>query len=105
MGKQEWALRTRWKLAAAPGVKATGEEISAAGFEDRSWMHATVPGTVLTSMIDRGIYPDPDFGLNNMAIPESLNKQDYWYRIEFDDAARGSRPACGTDVSRHQLRG
>jgi hypothetical protein len=83
-GKQEWALRTRWKLAAAPGVTGSGEQISVPGFEDKSWMHATVPGTVLTSMVDRGVYPDPDFGLNNMAIPESLNKQDYWYRIEFD---------------------
>ena len=34
-------------------------------------------------MIDRGIYPDPYYGLNNMAIPEDLNKQDYWYRTEF----------------------
>jgi hypothetical protein len=34
-------------------------------------------------MIDRGVYPDPDYGLNNLAIPESLNKQDYWYRLEF----------------------
>ena len=57
-------------------------------------MRATVPGTVLTTMIDDGIYPDPDYGLNNMAIPESLNKQDYWYRNEFTlpvamDAAAG----------------
>ena len=44
---------------------------------------ATVPGTVLTTLIDRGVYPDPDFGLNNLAIPESLNKHDYWYRVEF----------------------
>ena len=84
LGKQQWALRTRWKLTAAPGVTGSGEQISGVGFEDKSWMHATVPGTVLTSMVDRGIYPDPDFGLNNMAIPESLNKQDYWYRIEFE---------------------
>jgi beta-galactosidase/beta-glucuronidase len=38
-------------------------------------------------MVDRGIYPDPDYGLNNMAIPESLNKQDYWYRVEFASPA------------------
>ena len=25
----------------------------------------------------------PVFGLNNLAIPESLNQQDYWYRTEF----------------------
>src|SRR5450631_3934181 len=34
-------------------------------------------------MIDQGTYTDPDYGLNNLAIPESLNKQDYWYRTEF----------------------
>jgi beta-galactosidase/beta-glucuronidase len=34
-------------------------------------------------MINQGVYPDPDYGLNNLAIPESLNKQDYWYRSEF----------------------
>ena len=40
-----------------------------------------------------GIYPDPDYGLNNLAIPESLNKQDYWYRADFraPKAARGRR--------------
>jgi hypothetical protein len=42
-----------------------------------------VPGTVLTTLVDRGVYPDPDYALNNTAIPESLNKQDYWYRSEF----------------------
>ena len=52
-----------------------------------------MPGTVLTTMIDRGVYPDPDYGLNNLAIPESLNKQDYWYRVEFraPKSARGRR--------------
>jgi hypothetical protein len=43
-----------------------------------------VPGTVLTTLIDRGVYPDYDYGLNNMAIPESLARQDYWYRTVFD---------------------
>ena len=44
-------------------------------------------------MIDRGIYPDPDYGLNNLAIPESLAHQDYWYRVEFKApaAAAGRR--------------
>ncbi len=78
-----WALRSHWHLQPAPKVSAGGVRIASAGFDDNAWMQATVPGTVLTSMVDRGIYPDPDFGLNNLAIPESLNKQDYWYRIEF----------------------
>ena len=78
-----WMLRSRWMLAEGPKVSGDGRAFSTVGFEDKSWMRATVPGTVLTTMVDRGMYPDPDFGLNNMAIPESLNRQDYWYRIEF----------------------
>ena len=56
-----------------------------------SWWAATVPGTALTTMVDRGIYPDPDYGLNNLAIPESLNKQDYWYRNGFESPKTATR--------------
>ena len=92
-GTNPWVIEGGWRLAAAPKVKATGEEISKAGFPVKDWLVATVPGTVLTTMIDRGIYPDPDYGLNNLAIPESLAHQDYWYRVEFKTpaAARGRR--------------
>jgi hypothetical protein len=83
VGGNPWRISGGWKLAAAPGVKNSGEEISRPGFSAKDWMAATVPGTVLTTMIDRGIYPDPDYGLNNLAIPESLAHQDYWYRAEF----------------------
>ena len=67
----------------APKINAEGPTISQPGFNAHDWMSATVPGTALTTMIDRGVYPDPDYGLNNLAIPETLNKQDYWYRVEF----------------------
>jgi Exo-beta-D-glucosaminidase Ig-fold domain/Concanavalin A-like lectin/glucanases superfamily/Glycosyl hydrolases family 2/Glycosyl hydrolases family 2, sugar binding domain/Glycosyl hydrolases family 2, TIM barrel domain len=92
-GDDPWKLAGGWRLEAAPQVIATGEEISKAGFADKDWLVATVPGTVLTTMIDRGIYPDPDYGLNNLSIPESLAHQDYWYRVEFKTpaAARGRR--------------
>ncbi len=83
-GKDTWNLRNQWSLIAAPDTLASAEAISSPGFDIHTWMPATVPGTVLTTLVDRGVYPDPDFGLNNLAIPESLNKQDHWYRIEFE---------------------
>ncbi len=83
VGSHPWTIEGGWRLAAAPDVKARGEEISTIGFAASDWLEATVPGTVLTTMIDRGIYPDPDYGLNNLAIPESLAHQDYWYRVAF----------------------
>lgn len=82
-GAGPWKIAGGWRLIASPETKASAEEISHAGFNAGSWMVATVPGTVLTTMIDRGIYPDPDYGLNNLVIPESLGHQDYWYRVEF----------------------
>lgn len=83
LGPDRWNLAGGWELISAPLLKANASAISSVGFDTKSWMAATVPGTVLTTMIDRGIYPDPDYGLNNLAIPEALNKQDYWYRTEF----------------------
>ncbi len=79
----DWIVSGGWKLAEAPAVSASAERISTTGFDAAAWMPATVPGTVLTTMIDRGRYPEPDYGLNNLAIPERLNRQDYWYRAEF----------------------
>ena len=73
-----------WQLAEAPAVTAGGPAISTAGYAAKSWLPATVPGTVLTTFVDRGIYPDPAVGLNNLAIPYKLAHQDYWYRTEFD---------------------
>ncbi|HXJ10773.1 MAG TPA: LamG-like jellyroll fold domain-containing protein [Candidatus Limnocylindrales bacterium] len=79
----EWMISGRWKLRPAPELSAGGQSISQIGFGTSGWWDATVPGTVLTTMINQGIYPDPGYGLNDLAIPESLNKQDYWYRTEF----------------------
>jgi hypothetical protein len=83
-GNNEWTLAGGWKLRPAPQVVEAGDAISQLKFPTKDWWSATVPGTVLTTMIDQGVYPDPDYGLNNLAIPETLNKQDYWYRTEFN---------------------
>ena len=82
-GDSQWTLAGGWQMAAYPDVSAELLEIMKPGFDTKNWLRATVPGTVLTTMIDRGIYPDSDYGLNNLVIPETLNKQDYWYRNEF----------------------
>ncbi len=72
-----------WQLAAAPEVKGDGASLSRPGIRGAAWRVATVPGTVLQTLVDRGVYPDPYYGLNNLKIPESLARQDYWYRTSF----------------------
>jgi Exo-beta-D-glucosaminidase Ig-fold domain/Concanavalin A-like lectin/glucanases superfamily/Glycosyl hydrolases family 2/Glycosyl hydrolases family 2, TIM barrel domain len=78
----KWLLR-RWRMRAAPGLVVDGAQMSQPDYDDSSWYAAVVPGTVLTTLIARGVYPDPDYGLNNLAIPDSLSRQDYWYRSVF----------------------
>lgn len=86
-GDGEWTLSGGWRLIEAPKIRAGGATVSRPEFKTTNWLDAVVPGTVLTTLVERGIYPDPDFGLNNLAIPESLNKQDYWFRTQFNPPA------------------
>jgi beta-galactosidase/beta-glucuronidase len=72
-----------WRLSPAPLIEVAGEGLSQPDFDDSRWYEAIVPGTVLTTLIARGVYPDSDYGLNNLAIPDSLSRQDYWYRSTF----------------------
>lgn len=72
-----------WRFIAEPEAQASAAAIATPGFNDSSWLVATLPGTALTTYLDNGVYRDPAYGLNNLLIPEKLGRQDYWYRTEF----------------------
>ena len=88
-GPNQWDV-AGWRLIEAPRVAAQASDLSRPGYDTGKWYAATVPGTVLTTLVDRGVYPDPAYGLNNLAIPESLARQDYWYRTEFEVPAEAA---------------
>ena len=73
-----------WRLERASQVKDKGEVISTADFDATAWVAATVPGTVLTSYINIGAVPNPNFEDNLMMISESFFNEDFWYRTEFN---------------------
>ncbi len=75
--------RGAWRLQRASMVSATGEQLSSGGFDDKDWVIATVPGTVLTSYLNDGAIADPNFGENQYAISDSFFTADFWYRDEF----------------------
>jgi hypothetical protein len=78
-------LNSDWQLQDSAKVSDPGATVSSASYQPAGWLAATVPGTVLTSMVNDGIYPEPTYGENNREtiIPESLNKTSYWYRTTF----------------------
>ncbi|RKD90375.1 glycosyl hydrolase 2 galactose-binding domain-containing protein [Mangrovibacterium diazotrophicum] len=76
--------RGEWKLQRASEVEGTGAAISQKDFDDSSWIPATVPGTVLTSYVNIGALPDPNYSDNQLMISESFFYSDFWYRNEFE---------------------
>ncbi len=72
-----------WRVERDSLVKAGGEALSKAGFNDAGWIVATVPGTVLVSYLNAGALPDPNFADNQLAISDSFFQADFWYRNEF----------------------
>lgn len=69
-----------WLMQDAAKIEVAAPVISTAGFKPSGWYKATVPGTVLTTLVDNKVYPEPLYGENMCSIPESLNKTSYWYR-------------------------
>jgi hypothetical protein len=72
-----------WKLQRETQVEAPGVAISKPGFSDADWVIATVPGTILTSYLNVGAIPDPNYGENQLAVSDSFFYADFWYRNTF----------------------
>ena len=79
----EYILNEGWELTDGTSVIESSKSIFDPQLNTSQWYNATVPGTVLTTLVSQGVYPDPYFGLNNMAIPDSLSRLDWWYRKSF----------------------
>ena len=79
---------TGWKMQDSSVVgSATGATISASSYNASSWYTATVPGTVLGTLVDQGVYTDPYYGtymVDNNGIPDLAAAQKrYWFRSTF----------------------
>ena len=76
-------LSNGWQMQSVSVVADPGNVISQTNYPTGSWFAATVPGTVLTTLVDNGVYPEPLFGTNNDTIPDSLCLTSYWYQTVF----------------------
>ncbi len=75
-------LDAGWQLQDVAKVPQAGAQVASAGFNASGWYTATVPGTVLTTLVNNHVYPEPLYGENERpeTIPESLAGTSYWYR-------------------------
>ena len=98
-------LHKNWQLQSSCEVKATGDQLSLAGFDTAAWHKADIPATVVGALVADKTYPDPNYATNldsfpgmshsnkqlfaNMDMPEdSPFKCSWWYRTEFAAPAR-----------------
>lgn len=80
----KWELTDGWELIEADKVRENSTPIFDPQLDTKNWYNAVVPGTILTSLVASGVYPDPYYGLNNLAITDTLCRMDWWYRIAFE---------------------
>lgn len=80
-----------WRIKKVTDVKADGAVVSKNTFRAADWYPAIVPGTVLNTLVDNKVYPEPYFGDNNRKtnklIPDisvvGREFYHYWFRTEF----------------------
>ncbi|MET0572309.1 MAG: glycoside hydrolase family 2 TIM barrel-domain containing protein [Pedobacter agri] len=92
--QQRYELQSGWMCVNVKDASASGSQISTLGFNTSGWMPATVPGTVLTTLLNNKKVPDPFYGMNNEKIADVYNvgkeHYTYWFVKDFNESAAGN---------------
>jgi exo-1,4-beta-D-glucosaminidase len=85
-------LHKDWQLQSSCEVKASGAEISVAGFNASAWHKTEIPSTVVGALVTDKTYPDPNYGTNMKSFPG----MDYSSKTFFanQDMPKGSPFRC-----------
>lgn len=85
---QENILTQPWYAKKAKQTDKNGYEISQQGINNREWLNAVVPGTVLTTLLHNDKIPDPFYATNNDSIPDiydvGVDYYTYWFYTTFN---------------------
>ncbi|HEY9339978.1 MAG TPA: sugar-binding domain-containing protein [Hanamia sp.] len=76
-------LTNHWQIQSSSKINAGGAEISTYDFVPKDWYDATVPGTVLGSLVANSVFKNVFYGRNLEKIPESQFNVPWWYRTTF----------------------
>ena len=93
-------LKSNWYIQSSAALKNTGDVISTTSFQPKGWYPATVPSTVVGTLVEDKVYPEPFFDQNLRQIPgcsypiganfsnidmpaDSPFRSSWWYRTQF----------------------
>ncbi|SMC52037.1 glycoside hydrolase family 2 protein [Pedobacter africanus] len=91
--QQRYELNSGWACKAITEEFRKGEQLSLESTALNGWMPATVPGTVLTTLLNNKKVPDPFYGMNNKLIKDVYDTGNahytYWFVKSFEQTAKG----------------
>jgi exo-1,4-beta-D-glucosaminidase len=82
-GMYEITLRQNWKMQSSKEIETASGQVFT-NPENFKWINATVPGTVLNSMVEAGIYTDVYKDMNLESIPVEQFATSWFFLNEFD---------------------
>jgi exo-1,4-beta-D-glucosaminidase len=108
--QEQLMLHDGWMIQSSAKVGVDGATISSATYRPTDWYHATVPSTVVGTLVEDSLYHEPFFGMNLRGLPgttfaiganfvhtamdpQSPYSVPWWYRTTFrvPAAMRGKR--------------
>ena len=91
--QNRYELNSDWQCANISAIKEKGEVLSQPTYQTTGWIKATVPGTVLTTMLNNQQVANPFYGMNNQYIPDIYHTGNdyytYWFVKDFTESAKG----------------
>ena len=115
---KNYELNEGWKCINVKDIGEKGEAISLVSYTLKGTMPATVPGTILTTMLNNKMIPDPFYGMNNEKIPDVYHTgrdyYTYWFFNDFSEKPatndqqvwlhfRGINYSCEVFLNGHKL--
>jgi hypothetical protein len=95
---QKVTLHSGWMLKQLIYPSPDGNTLTTLPFKSGGWLPATVPGTILTSLVKNELFPDPDFGMNNELIPDIYETGKDFYSCWYINRFILSKPETGQRV-------
>ena len=80
----EIELKQGWHIRSSENLNMDGKGISLPDIELNDWYPASVPSTVLGTLVENNVYKDPFYNKNLDNIPTDSFNNSWWYRCEFE---------------------
>lgn len=77
-------LNNGWQMQSSAKAAADGHQVASVNYNPENWHRAYVPGSVLGSLVNDGVYKNIFYHRNLEKVPDAPFEVPWWYRTTFD---------------------